>query len=116
MVVDAADQRVLAVDDNATNRMILKELFASWRMEAVLADSGSAGMAELDAAVRAPSGGNSQNWRFLLVDSVEVKAAIAPLYQRAIAIDEKTLGPEHPDLAAWLNNLAELYRQQGKYA
>jgi nitroreductase len=39
----------------------------------------------LDAAVRAPSGGNSQNWRFLLVDSAEVKAAIAPLYQRAIA-------------------------------
>ena len=39
----------------------------------------------LDAAVRAPSGGNTQNWRFLLVDSAEVKAAIAPLYQRAIA-------------------------------
>ena len=38
----------------------------------------------LDAAVRAPSGGNSQNWRFLLVDSDEVKAAIAPIYKRAI--------------------------------
>jgi nitroreductase len=38
----------------------------------------------LDAAVRAPSGGNAQNWRFLLVDSAEVKAAIAPIYQRAI--------------------------------
>ena len=39
----------------------------------------------LDAAVRAPSGGNSQNWRFVLVDAPEVKAAIAPLYQQAIA-------------------------------
>ena len=39
----------------------------------------------LDAAVRAPSGGNTQNWRFLLVDSPEVKARIAPLYQQAIA-------------------------------
>jgi len=38
-----------------------------------------------------------------------------PLYQRAIAIGEKTLGPEHPDLATGLNNLAELYRNQGKY-
>ncbi len=38
----------------------------------------------LDAAVRAPSGGNSQNWRFLLVDSPEVKAAIAPIYKQAI--------------------------------
>jgi nitroreductase len=39
----------------------------------------------LDAAVRAPSGGNTQGWRFLLVDSPEVKAAISPLYQQAIA-------------------------------
>ncbi len=39
----------------------------------------------LDAAVRAPSGGNTQNWRFLLVDSPEVKGRIAPLYKAAIA-------------------------------
>jgi nitroreductase len=39
----------------------------------------------LDAAVRAPSGGNTQNWRFLLVDSPEVKARLAPHYQQAIA-------------------------------
>ena len=38
-----------------------------------------------------------------------------PLYQRAIVIGEKTLGPEHPNLASWLNNLANLYRAQGKY-
>lgn len=35
----------------------------------------------IDAAVRAPSGGNAQGWRFLLVDSPEVKAQLAPLYQ-----------------------------------
>src|SRR3954447_20149296 len=29
--------------------------------------------------------------------------------KRAIAIDEKALGPEHPDLAGRLNNLAVLY-------
>ena len=38
----------------------------------------------LDAAIRAPSGGNTQNWRFLLVDDPEVIGRIAPLYQDAI--------------------------------
>jgi nitroreductase len=35
----------------------------------------------LDAAVRAPSGGNTQNWRFLFVDDPQVKAAIGPIYR-----------------------------------
>jgi tetratricopeptide (TPR) repeat protein len=39
-----------------------------------------------------------------------------PLYQRALAIWEKALGPEHSDVARSLNNLAVLYRNQGKYA
>jgi nitroreductase len=38
----------------------------------------------LDAAIRAPSGGNTQNWRFLLVDDPAVIGAIAPLYHDAI--------------------------------
>jgi nitroreductase len=38
----------------------------------------------LDAAIRAPSGGNQQNWRFLLVDSAETKAKIAPLYRECL--------------------------------
>ncbi len=38
----------------------------------------------LDAAVRAPSGGNMQSWRFLLVDDPQVKAALAPLYRDSI--------------------------------
>lgn len=38
----------------------------------------------LDAAVRAPSGGNSQNWRFLFVDDPEVKAAIGPIYRECL--------------------------------
>ena len=39
----------------------------------------------LDAAIRAPSGGNSQAWRFVLVDSPDLKAQIAPLYADAIS-------------------------------
>jgi len=38
----------------------------------------------LDAAVRAPSGGNTQNWRFLLVDDAEVKAQLGPVYRRCM--------------------------------
>jgi nitroreductase len=38
----------------------------------------------LDAAVRAPSGGNMQNWRFLLVDDPGVKAKIGPLYRDSL--------------------------------
>ena len=39
----------------------------------------------LDAAIRAPSGGNTQNWRFLLVDDPAVRAKIAPLYRSALS-------------------------------
>jgi tetratricopeptide (TPR) repeat protein len=38
-----------------------------------------------------------------------------PLYQRALAIDEKSLGQDHPDVATRLNNLAQLYWNQGRY-
>jgi tetratricopeptide (TPR) repeat protein len=39
-----------------------------------------------------------------------------PLYKRALAIHEKALGPDHPDVATSLNNLAALYNSQGRYA
>ena len=39
-----------------------------------------------------------------------------PLYKRSLAIFEKALGPDHPDVAISLNNLAELYQAQGRYA
>lgn len=38
----------------------------------------------MDAAIRAPSGGNQQNWRFLLVDDPDAKAALGPLYRDSI--------------------------------
>lgn len=66
----------------------------------------------LDAAVRAPSGGNTQNWRFLLVDSPEVKAAIGPIYRQAIAglwsgyykdrIDAALAAPDEPESRSML--------------
>ncbi len=38
-----------------------------------------------------------------------------PLYQRTLSIFEKALGPDHPSVGTSLNNLAGLYRAQGKY-
>jgi nitroreductase len=66
----------------------------------------------LDAAIRAPSGGNSQSWRFLLVDDPDVKARLAPLYQDAITrlwetgyrdrLEQARATPDDPDSAALL--------------
>ncbi len=39
-----------------------------------------------------------------------------PLYQRALAISEQQLGNEHPNVAAILNNLGELYQVQERYS
>ncbi len=37
------------------------------------------------------------------------------MYERALAIREQVLGPNHPDTASSLNNLAALYDSQGNY-
>ena len=38
----------------------------------------------LDAAIRAPSGGNTQNWRFMLVDDAAIKAQLGPIYRECL--------------------------------
>ncbi len=43
-------------------------------------------------------------------------AEAEPFFQRSIAIYEKALGTEHPDVTIILNNLGLLYTDQGKYA
>ena len=48
----------------------------------------------LDAAIRAPSGGNAQNWRFLLVDDPEVRGKLAPIYRSCIDMLWKTIYAE----------------------
>ena len=40
-------------------------------------------------------------------------AEAEPLYKRALAIAEKALGADHPNVGTTLNNLAEMYRAQG---
>ncbi len=41
-------------------------------------------------------------------------AEAEPLYQRALAIWERALGPEHPDVAKVLNSYASLLRETGR--
>jgi tetratricopeptide (TPR) repeat protein len=43
-------------------------------------------------------------------------AKAEPLYQEALRIRQKVLGPEHPDTALSLNNLGSLYQAMGEYA
>ena len=38
----------------------------------------------LDAAIRAPSGGNTQGWRFMLVDDPTLKARLGKLYRECM--------------------------------
>ena len=39
--------------------------------------------AMMDAAIRAPSGGNSQNWRFITVSDPAIRRVLGPIYRRA---------------------------------
>ncbi len=43
-------------------------------------------------------------------------AEAEPLYKRALAIEEKALGPEHPNVATSLENYAALLRETGRAA
>src|SRR5258708_32814003 len=36
----------------------------------------------VEAAIRAPSGGNAQRWHFLVVDDTQIKSELAEIYQR----------------------------------
>jgi tetratricopeptide (TPR) repeat protein len=51
-----------------------------------------------------------------LLDIQGEYAAARPLLERALAIRERSLGPDHPDTATSLNNLALCLQAQGAYA
>jgi tetratricopeptide (TPR) repeat protein len=55
------------------------------------------------------------NLAFLLRDQCDLAAARA-LFERSLAIYEKTLGAAHPDTAVVLRNLASVRRAQGEAA
>src|SRR5438552_1668836 len=51
---------------------------------------------------------------YYLIDHAQYEQA-KPLYERALAIRGQVLGPNHPDTAQSLNNLAAFYKSQGDY-
>jgi tetratricopeptide (TPR) repeat protein len=56
------------------------------------------------------------NEQGIMLHSAGQYSEAQPPLERALAIWEKALGPEHPHVATSLNNLAELYHTQGQYA
>jgi len=62
---------------------VYEALYTTRAMRRVKPDAIPDGVQQkiLDAAVRAPSGGNTQNWRFMLVDDASVKAQLGPIYR-----------------------------------
>src|SRR3954451_1259945 len=66
----------------------------------------------LDAAIRAPSGGNTQNWRFMLVDDDGVKAQLGPIYRDCMSqlwatiykerLEAANAAPNDPEMAQLL--------------
>ena len=54
--------------------------------------------------------------QFVELEQAGKYAEAIPLAQQLLAIYEKTFGPDHPNVAMVLNNLAELYLNQGRYA
>ncbi|MDQ1380598.1 MAG: hypothetical protein QOJ71_1317, partial [Actinomycetota bacterium] len=66
----------------------------------------------LDAAVRAPSGGNTQNWRFMLVDDADVMGKLGPIYRDCMTqlwatiykdrLDAAGADPDDPENASFL--------------
>jgi tetratricopeptide (TPR) repeat protein len=63
-----------------------------------------------------PGLGTSLNNLAMIYEKQGRYAEAEPLLTRALAIQEKALGPDHPDVADSLNNLATLYAEQGRYA
>jgi len=52
----------------------------------------------------------------LFLDDMALYPSALPFKERDLAITEKCLGPDHPDVAQSLANLAALYHSQGNYA
>lgn len=45
----------------------------------------------LDAAIRAPSGGNTQNWRFMTVTDPDTRKQLGPIYREAFVVLRETI-------------------------
>lgn len=67
---------------------LTEALYTTRAMRRVLSDPipTEVVQAMLDAAIRSPSGGNSQNWRFIAVTDPHMRAKVGELYREAFTI------------------------------
>jgi nitroreductase len=61
----------------------------------------------LDAAIRAPSGGNAQSWRFMLVDDPALKAELGPVYRACLSSLWETIYKPQVEAAAQAPDAAD---------
>ena len=73
-------------------------------------------MMAMPPAAAAPDSAASLNNLAVLYKAMGEYAKAEALYQEALRICQKILGPEHPSTATSLNNLAGLYDEMGEYA
>jgi tetratricopeptide (TPR) repeat protein len=66
-----------------------------------------------EAAIAKPTD-NLMNQVGVLLATKALYAEAEPLMRRALAIDKKTYGPDHPNVAIRLNNLAQLLQDTGR--
>ena len=94
---------------------LMQELYDAGRFAEVLA--------ELDRVTDSLEKGENSadkafllNWRGIILQALGRSHEAKPLLQQALAIREKVLGSEHPNVATSLSNLAVLYGSQEQYA
>lgn len=63
----------------------------------------------LDAGIRAPNGGNSQTWHFIVVKDVEIKKAVQVWYKKAF---DEIIGPRYASSPPPPGVTAEKYHRQ----
>ncbi|MCA8927163.1 MAG: nitroreductase family protein [Alphaproteobacteria bacterium] len=63
----------------------------------------------LDAAIRAPSGGNNQPWHFVVVKDAAIKQAVQVWYKKAL---DEVIGPRYATSAPPPGSNAEKYHRQ----
>jgi tetratricopeptide (TPR) repeat protein len=82
----------------------------------LLKGSGTAVIGQITAATGLGGIGTSLHNLAKLLRAQGDYAAARPLHERALAIYERALGPEHPHTAAGLRNLGKLFQAEGNLA
>jgi Tfp pilus assembly protein PilF len=100
----------------ALNEVFPRVEFPSWpQCERLIPHGIAAGRLVEDFGLDSEAAARLLNESGYYLDDRARYAEAEPLHQRALAIREKALGPDHPDTATSLNNLASPFYNQGRY-